>query len=106
MDLGLHKVQRASLKVLCQNAVLLTSSSSVYKMKKKYSFSSAISSQELKERDGNYGDENDGDHSVSASSVSISALKHLQKERLIVSRLGFQDKAFEIDKEIDRLKIV
>ena len=101
MDLGLHRVQRASLKVLCQNAVLLTSSSSVYKMKKKYSFSSAISSTEQKDRDC---DENDGDHSVSASSVSISALKHLQKERLIVSRLGFQDKAFEIDKEIDLIR--
>ena len=58
-------------------------------MKRKYSYS-AISSIEIKDYEGN-------DHAV-------NALKQLQKERLIVSRLGFPDKAFELDKEIEVMR--
>ncbi|KAJ1392127.1 hypothetical protein B484DRAFT_408560, partial [Ochromonadaceae sp. CCMP2298] len=32
---------------------------------------------------------------------AISALRMLQKERLVVSRLGFPDRAFELDREIE-----
>jgi hypothetical protein len=35
---------------------------------------------------------------------AINMLRQLQKERLIVSRLGFPDKAFELDKEIERMR--
>lgn len=35
---------------------------------------------------------------------AVSALKMLQKERLIVSRLGFADRAMEIDKEIEVMR--
>jgi hypothetical protein len=35
---------------------------------------------------------------------AINALRQLQKERLIVSRLGFPDKAFELDKEIEMMR--
>ena len=58
-------------------------------MKRKYSYS-AISSIDIKDYEG-------GDHAV-------NALKQLQKERLIVSRLGFPDKAFELDKEIEVMR--
>ena len=85
LDLGLHGVSRASLRVLCQNAVLESSQ----RMKRKYSYS-AISSIDIKNYEGE-------DHAA-------NALKQLQKERLIVSRLGFPDKAFELDKEIELMR--
>ena len=42
--------------------------------------------------------------SVHDEKNATSALKQLQQERLIVSRLGFPEKAFELDKEIDLLR--
>lgn len=83
MDLGLHGVTRASLRMLCKEAVLESSST----VKRKYSYS-ALSSA-IPEQEGN---------------DSSSALRLLQKERLIVSRLGFPDRAMEIDKEIDLMR--
>jgi hypothetical protein len=35
----------------------------------------------------------------------ISALRQLQQERLIVTRLGFPEKAQELDKEIEKMRI-
>jgi hypothetical protein len=58
-------------------------------MKRKYSYS-AISSIEIKDYDGEQ---------------AVNALKQLQKERLIVSRLGFPDKAFELDQEIELMRV-
>jgi hypothetical protein len=83
MDLGLHGVTRASLRILCKEAVLESSST----VKRKYSYS-ALSSA-IPDQEGN---------------DSSSALRLLQKERLIVSRLGFPDRAMEIDKEIDLMR--
>lgn len=34
----------------------------------------------------------------------MSKLKKLQKERLIVARLGFPDKAMEIDEHIEKIR--
>ena len=83
LDLGLHGVSRASLRVLCQNAVLESSST----LKKKYSYS-AISSVNTIQDEKNV----------------MSALRTLQKERLIVTRLGFPDKAMELDREIEVMR--
>ena len=35
---------------------------------------------------------------------AISALKKLQKERLIISRLGFAERAYELDKQIEIMR--
>jgi hypothetical protein len=83
LDLGLHGVTRAKLRVLCRDAVLESSS----QMKRRYShsmMSSVVSAQ----------DETD----------KVSALRSLQKERLVVSRLGFVDKAMELDREIELMR--
>lgn len=82
-DLGLHGVSRASLRVLCRDAVLESSTT----LKKKYSYS-AISSVLTAQDEKNV----------------MSALRTLQKERLIVTRLGFPDKAMELDKEIELMR--
>jgi len=82
-DLGLHGVTRASLRVLCQESVLEASVS----IKRKYSYSAISSNQSLRE-----------DNNV------MSALRQLQKERLIVSRLGFPEKAFELDQQIENMR--
>jgi len=84
IDLGLHGVSRAELRVLCKDAVLQSSQM----LKRKYSYSQASSSIRSIVKDNN----------------AISALRLLQKERLIVSRLGFPDKAMELDKEIEIMR--
>lgn len=84
LDLGLHGVTRATLRVLCKDAVLESSST----VKRKYSYSALSSAVPELE------DEND----------SQSALRQLQKERLIVSRMGFPERAMEIDKEIEIMR--
>lgn len=85
IDLGLHGVTRAALRTLCKDAVLQSSKS----LKRRYSYSALSSSI----------------HSlVSGGNNAISALRMLQKERLIVSRLGFPDKAMELDKEIEIMR--
>jgi hypothetical protein len=83
LDLGLHGVTRANLRVLCKNAVLESSS----QMRRRYSHSAMSSSV-------SHHDETD----------KVSALRSLQKERLIVSRLGFVDKAMELDQEIELMR--
>lgn len=82
-DLGLHGVTRASLRVLCKKAVLAQSAS----MKRRYSYSaisSVVSTQDEKN--------------------ATSALRKLQKERLIISRLGFPEKAMELDRQIEQMR--
>ena len=39
-----------------------------------------------------------------ASEKNVSELRRLQQERLLLTRLGFPDKAFELDAEISRLR--
>lgn len=42
---------------------------------------------------------------IDAANMGIMAkLKKLQKERLIVARLGFPDKAMEIDEHIEKIR--
>ena len=86
LDLGLHGVTRASLRCLCKEAVLEASN----QIKRKYSYSALSSAV------SGMGDDDN---------TAQSALKMLQKERLIVSRLGFPDRAMEIDKEIERMRL-
>ena len=78
---GLH---RTPLRIVVRNVVLEQSDT----FTTKYSFS-ALSSQ----------------HSVTSDTESdANALKKLQKERLLVARLGFPEKAFELDKRIEELR--
>ena len=84
LDLGLHGVTRASLRVLCKEAVLESSST----VKWKYSYSALSSIVPGLEDENN----------------ASSALRQLQKERLIVSRMGFPERAMEIDKEIELMR--
>lgn len=83
LDLGLHGVTRATLRVLCKNAVLESSSS----MRKRYSHSNLSSTIHYQEE-----------------SDKVTALRSLQKERLVVSRLGFVDRAMELDREIELMR--
>jgi len=82
-DLGLHGVTRAHLRILCRKAVLDASTA----VRRKYSASvlSSINSQ-------------------FAQKDTMSAFRQLQHERLIVSRMGFPEKAFELDQEIERMR--
>jgi hypothetical protein len=84
IDLGLHGVTRAALRSLCKTAVLESSKS----MKRRYSYSALSSSN----------------FSIKEGDNAISALRTLQKERLIVSRLGFPDRAMELDQEIEVMR--
>jgi hypothetical protein len=84
IDLGLHGVTRAALRTLCKSAVLQSSTT----MKRRYSYSGMSSSIQT----------------ITQNNNAISALRLLQKERLIVSRLGFPDRAMEIDKEIEIMR--
>lgn len=85
LDLGLHGVTRAALRVLCKDVVLQASKG----IKRKYSYSALSSSIQSITQDNN----------------AISALRMLQKERLIVSRLGFPDRAMELDREIEVMRM-
>jgi hypothetical protein len=85
LDLGLQGPSRASLRVICRSAVLESSLT----MRKKYSQSQMSSVHSAV----------DGEKNV------MSALRILQKERLIVTRLGFPDKAMELDKEIELMRV-
>lgn len=83
IDLHLHGVSRAALRVLCQQTVLESSTS----IKRRYSYSAVSSVQ-----------------SIDARQNARSALRTLQKERMIATRLGFPDKAKELDKEIEMMR--
>ena len=83
LDLGLKGVSRAQLRAWVKESILEAS----FQKRRKYSqsaLSSALSG-------------------IDISGSAKNALKQLQKERLIVSRLGFPDRAMEIDAEIDRM---
>ena len=83
LDLGLKGVSRAQLRAWVKESILESS----FQKRRKYSqsaLSSALSG-------------------IDISGSAKNALKQLQKERLIVSRLGFPDRAMEIDAEIDRM---
>ena len=84
-DLGMQSPSRARLRVLAKQSVL----DSTKKMKKKYSFSQGSSQHSSINIDGQSG---------------VNALKMLMKERLIVSRLGFPEKAKELDEQIDVMR--
>ena len=71
IDLGSKSVSRTSIRVICQDAVLEASNA----VKRKYSYS-AISSI----------------MSVHDEKNAKTALRQLQQERLVVSRLGFPEK--------------
>ena len=80
LDLGMHGVTRATLRVLCKNAILEASQ----QMRKRYSHSSMSSAVSVHDQEN-----------------KVNALRSLQKERLVVSRLGFVDRAMELDREIE-----
>ena len=83
LDLGLKGVSRAQLRAWVKECIL---EASVVK-RRKYSHSALSSALSGIDTSGN----------------AKNALKQLQKERLIVSRMGFPDRAMEIDAEIDRM---
>ena len=82
-DLGSKNETRKNLRIICKDAVIEASNA----MKRKYSYS-AISSI----------------MSAHEEKTAQSALRALQQERLIVSRLGFPEKAFELDRQIDLIR--
>lgn len=62
----------------------------IVKVKRKYSYSAVGSTVQ---------------EDIDAANMGIMAkLKKLQKERLIVARLGFPDKAMEIDEHIEKIR--
>ena len=75
---------RAMLRAVCRDAVLDSSKS----VKRKYDYTSTSSILSL-QKETNH----------------ISALRQLQQERLIVTRLGFPEKAQELDKEIEKMRV-
>ena len=77
---------RTPLRIVCRDAVLESSSA----FSSKYSFSVLSSA-----------------HSAGGGSENpdVNLLKKLQKERLLVARLGFPEAAFELDKQIDELRL-
>ena len=83
VDLGLHGESRAKLRTLCQSTIIESSVT----VKRKYSYS-ALSSV----------------LSVHDEKNAVSALRTLQKERLVVSRLGFVEKAMELDRQIEKMR--
>ena len=84
LDLGSLAPSRSVLRVLARDSVI----ESTKKIKKKYSFSQGSSN-----------------HSLNLEGQSgVNALKMLMKERLIVSRLGFPDKAMQLDLEIELMR--
>ena len=84
-DLAVHSPSRARLRVLASTSVI----DSTKKIKKKYSFSQGSSNHSSVNIEGQSGQ---------------NALKMLMKERIIVSRLGFPDKAMELDMQIDAMR--
>jgi len=84
-DLGMQSPSRARLRVLAEQSII----DSTLKMKKKYSFSQGSSQQSALKLEGQ---------------SHTTALKMLMKERLIVSRLGFPEKAKELDEQIDVMR--
>ena len=89
LDLGLKSTSRSQLRVFCKTVILEASSMA----KRKYSQSN-LSSGEWSNKDGNEGNDD-----------AISKLRSLQKERLIISRMGFADRAKALDVEIEEMRI-
>lgn len=85
LDLGNQSPSRSKLRVLARNTIIETTKKS---MRKNYSSSQASSHQSL---------------NLEGQSM-VNALKMLMKERLIVTRLGFPDKAMELDREIEIMR--
>jgi hypothetical protein len=86
VDLGIHGVTRAALRSICKNAVL--ESSKTIKRRRSHSvLSSSFCSTNLSKRN--------------TQNNVISTLRSLQKERHFVARIGFPDRAIDIDKKID-----
>jgi len=84
-DLGLKSPSRANLRSMIYRNILDNSQTN----RRKYSYSNTSSVNSDINNDNNN---------------AISALKKLQKERLIISRLGFAEKAHELDKEIEIMR--
>lgn len=89
LDLGLKSSSRSQLRVLCKTVILEASQTA----KRKYSQSN-LSSGEWSNKDGNEGNDD-----------AISRLRQLQKERLIISRMGFADRANALDMEIEEMRV-
>jgi hypothetical protein len=84
VDLGIHGVTRAALRSICKNAVL--ESSKTIKRRRSHSvLSSSFCSTNLSKRN--------------TQNNVISTLRSLQKERHFVARIGFPDRAIDIDKK-------
>jgi hypothetical protein len=84
-DLGVKSDTRAKLRALISKQILENSQTT----RRKYSHSmvsSTVSDNYIKDLN------------------AISALKKLQKERLIISRLGFAEKAYALDKQIEVMR--
>jgi len=89
LDLGLKSGSRSQLRVVCRTVVLESSQIT----KRKYSHSN-LSSGEW----SNKGDDKNTDD-------AITRLRSLQKERLIISRMGFADRAKQLDVEIEEMRV-
>ncbi len=83
-DLGLKAESRAKLRSYCRNLLLGNKNIS----RRKYSNSHLSSSS------GNAAVVNEKDD-------ALSALRKLQKERLIISRMGFMERAYQLDIQIE-----
>ncbi len=84
-DLGVKSDTRAKLRALISKQILDNSQTT----RRKYSHSMVSSTNS----DNYIKDQN-----------AISALKKLQKERLIISRLGFAERAYDLDKQIEIMR--
>lgn len=84
-DMGTHSKQRASLRILVKTSILESSTT----MKRRYSYS-AVSSSNVS--------------AIVDDSNVANALKILQKERLFVTRLGFPERAVELDLMIEEMR--
>ena len=88
--LGSKSKSRTAMRVVCEGAVLNSSS----RVNKKNSIGSILNSSSFS-----------NDNTTGANtSENENILKKLQHERLLVSRLGFPEKAFELDREINYLR--
>jgi len=84
-DLGVKSDTRAKLRALISKQILENSQTT----RRKYSHSMVSSTNS-----DNYAKDMN----------AISALKKLQKERLIISRLGFAERAYDLDKQIEIMR--
>ena len=88
--MGAKSKSRTNMRVICQSAVLDASHKAARKRQSSATFST--------------GSNTTGPNSSRFESEDENTLKKLQKECLMVSRLGFPEKAMELDREIEYLR--